>query len=355
MDTRSYRSGSLQDIEILSALSEAGTKQNYEAALNLIDKDIKRREHLADSIARKHKVPNTTSFLKEKLQLLEIRQRQQIAYSPELVLQNLKKDVQGSVYCDDGIERRWYSDDLITTLIAYRIVRNDSALKALKEPMQMYILKTKQRGWNTYQTSSAVMTILPDLLAGSTTKNNPSTVVLSGKDNRELAQFPYETTLTAGERLNIEKKSGMPLIWSAYKTKYVTVQHTGEAFEVVTYLGNDSLTAGKKTTLHVTVTVKQKNAEHVMIEVPIPAGCSYASKNNYYSGYYSGQEVYREYFKDRVAIFCESLPVGVYTYRIELLPRYSGRYVLNPAKVEMMYFPVINANNDLRKILIRER
>jgi uncharacterized protein YfaS (alpha-2-macroglobulin family) len=105
--------------------------------------------------------------------------------------------------------------------------------------------------------------------------------------------------------------------------------------------------------LWVTLQVKQKNAEHVMIEVPIPAGCSYASKNMNF-GYYAnpGREVYREYFKDRVVIFCEKLPVGIYQYKIELLPRYSGRYSLNPAKVEMMYFPVIHSNNDERRVMI---
>jgi hypothetical protein len=355
LDAKRYRSVSLYDIEILSALSEAGTVQNYEVILDLFDKEIKRREQIADSIARKRKAPNTTSYLKEKLQLLEIRQHQNIGYSSELISQHLKKDVLGSVYCDDGIERFWYNDKLMTTLIAYRIIRNDSALLNLKEPMQMYILKTKQWSWNTYQASSAIMTILPDLLAESTSRNNQSTLVLSGKENREVTEFPYETTLTAGEQLNLEKKSGTPLIYSAYQLKYVTNRNTGDAFEVFTSLENDSLAAGEKTTLFVTVNVKQKNAEHVMIEVPIPAGCSYASKNNYYSGYYSGNQVYREYYKDRVAIFCESLPIGVYTYQIELLPRYSGRYILNPAKVEMMYFPVIHANNDLRKIWIREK
>ncbi|MDR3235206.1 MAG: hypothetical protein LBT48_00560, partial [Prevotellaceae bacterium] len=161
--------------------------------------------------------------------------------------------------------------------------------------------------------------------------------------------FPFETVLSAGESLHIEKKSGTPLIYSAYRLKRVADEYTGDAFEIHTRLNNDSLTAGEKTTLFVTVNVKQKNAEHVMIEVPIPAGCSYASKNNYHQG----REVYREYFKDRLAIFCEQLPVGTYEYKIELLPRYSGRYLLNPAKVEMMYFPVIHSNNSMRKVNIQ--
>jgi hypothetical protein len=354
VNLRSYRAGSLRDIEILNALSEAGTQQNYAAAVDLFDRQIARNEYLADSIARAHQTKNTTSYLKEKLLLLEIRQRQNIGYSPDSIQKYLKKDALGAVYCDDGIERKWYDNTLITTLIAYRIISADSTLQHQKENLQMYILRSKERNWNTYQAASAVMTILPDLLANAVSKKAPSTVLLSGKEQKELTKFPYEATLGAGEKLHIEMKSGIPLIYSAYQLKRVTTEHVGDAFEIQTRLSNDSLKAGEKTTLLVTLQVKQKNAEHVLIEVPIPAGCSYDSKavNSYQYYTAPGREVYREHFKDRVVIFCETLPVGTYNYRIELLPRYSGSYSLNPAKVEMMYFPVIYSNNDIQKVYI---
>ena len=99
--------------------------------------------------------------------------------------------------------------------------------------------------------------------------------------------------------------------------------------------------------------MKQDNAEYVMIEVPIPAGCSYNSTKTDYN--YRNREVHREHFKEKTVIFGESLPEGTCEFDIELLPRYTGVYTLNPAKVELMYFPVINANNDIRKIQINER
>jgi hypothetical protein len=34
------------------------------------------------------------------------------------------------------------------------------------------------------------------------------------------------------------------------------------------------------------------------------------------------------------------------------MPRYSGKYTLNPAKAELMYFPMFNANNELKKVTI---
>jgi len=348
--TQRYRSTSLRDIAILNVLSDAGTPQNYAAALEFFDREIAEKEHQADSIARAKKRKNTTSYLNEKLLLLEIRQQQNIGYSSNSIKKYLKTDVLGAVYCDDGIDGR----TLDNTVIAYRIASADSTLQHLKEALQLYILRTKRLGWNTYQASSAVMAILPDLLAESANKEAPSTVVLSGKESKELSEFPYTTILYPGEQLGVYMKSGIPLIYSDYQLKRATTEHTGDAFKIETHLSKERLIAGEKAMLHVTLQVKQANAEHVMIEVPIPAGCSYASKQRNYNRYaFSGGETYREHFKDKVVIFCEKLPVGTYEYSVELLPRYTGNYYLNPAKVEMMYFPVIYSNNNERRVQIK--
>ena len=99
-----------------------------------------------------------------------------------------------------------------------------------------------------------------------------------------------------------------------------------------------------------TVKIKvKKDAEFVQIEIPIPAGCSYESKNNAYFPY----EVHREFYKNQVAIFCQRLPKGEYSFDIELLPRFTGNYILNPAKVELMYFPTFNANNEMKRVVIK--
>ncbi len=351
LDLRSYRAMRLDDIDLLHTLSDWGTEQQYAPAVQFFEQEIHRLESIEDSLSQKYTTCEKRSYLKEKLQLWEIRQKQQSGYVSDSIRHYLKEDVFGAVYCDDGLRRPWYNDVLATTLIAYRIIRNDSALQDIKEPMQMYILNTKRFGWNTYQASSAIMTVLPDLFNESYNKENPATILLSGKEDKLLNEFPYETVLKAGEHLSVKKKDGMPLIYSAYSLKRVTGERIGEAFEVSTNFSEaDTLVAGKPVTLKVYLQVKQKNAEHVMIEVPIPAGCSYESKDRSYSRY----ETHREHFKEKAVIFCEALPEGIYSFELKLLPRYSGKYHLNPAKAEMMYFPVINANNELRKITINQ-
>ena len=48
----------------------------------------------------------------------------------------------------------------------------------------------------------------------------------------------------------------------------------------------------------------------------------------------------------------EGLSPGTRTFEISLMPRFTGRYILNPAKVSLMYFPVIYSNNELKKITV---
>jgi len=107
------------------------------------------------------------------------------------------------------------------------------------------------------------------------------------------------------------------------------------------------LTVGKPVTLRVEIEVKA-DADDVMIEVPIPAGCAFADK----SQPFTSVETHREYFYHKTAIFCRSLRQGNSRFDIQLFTRYQGDYGLNPAKAEMMYFPVFSDRTGLRRIRI---
>lgn len=356
IDVHRFRNTSLYDIDVLNALADWGTEQSYKEIIELFEEKVAKTEAHEDSLVSRYERTNNpkhyavrNSYLTQKLTLLEMRQKLGMDYDRRILTDHINKDVLGAVNIKDTLRSYyWYYDSDAANVIAYRIARNDSILRQYVDGMQMYILGTKRYGWNTYRASSALMTILPDLLAESTTADNQATVLLRGKENKSVKEFPYNTTLKGGEQLSIKKESGMPLIYSAYTMKRRTEQYFGEAFDITTSINRETLEKGIPVTMEVKVKVKQDNAEHVMIEIPVPAGCSYQNKSRGY-GYY---EVYREYFKEKVAIFCEKLPKGEYRYTIDLLPRYSGQYILNPAKVEMMYFPVINSNNDMNKITI---
>ena len=88
----------------------------------------------------------------------------------------------------------------------------------------------------------------------------------------------------------------------------------------------------------------KNDAEYVMIQVPIPAGCNYASKEQ------NDWKMHKEFYKEKVVLFAEKLAAGKYSWDIELEPRYNGRYTLNPCKAELMYFPVFFGRNAIKTV-----
>jgi hypothetical protein len=83
----------------------------------------------------------------------------------------------------------------------------------------------------------------------------------------------------------------------------------------------------------VTVNV-QAEARYVLLEVPIPAGCSYGPAPARHP-----LETHRENLRHQAGIFIDQLPIGRHTFRVALQPHYRGQYSLNPARAELVYFP----------------
>lgn len=84
-----------------------------------------------------------------------------------------------------------------------------------------------------------------------------------------------------------------------------------------------------------------------MLEIPIPSVCSYHNKPQTWWG-----REHREYHKEKVSIYYETLPEGKKQILIDLVPRYTGKVVLNPALMEHMYFPVFHGNNEVKKVRV---
>jgi len=118
--------------------------------------------------------------------------------------------------------------------------------------------------------------------------------------------------------------------------------------EVIMGFSNEQFYKGA---LQADITVKNHTlgfGNEFALEFIDTAGCSYDEKTG--RGSY---EVHREYFRHKVAIFADRLPKGRHTYTIKLLPRYSGVYTVNPARVELMYFPVFYGRTGLKEVRIK--
>lgn len=297
-----------------------------------------------------HFGPNKSLNAFVKMQLL--KQSLHIPISLDSILQFKQKTLLGNYYFSNP---NFSIYDFVngtsqTSLLIYKLIKNDSCNHAeLLNKMRNYFFENKRTyTYNTYESANLIETILPDLL----TKDNKvakASLMIDGDFNKQVKSFPFDTTLTKLNKIQVTKSGSFPVYFTIYRRYWDQNPKFKESdFKIESHFSKNKLTldAGKKESLVVELEVK-KDAKYLMIEIPIPAGCSYNSKTNNFR-----YESHREYFKDKVIIYCESLKASHYSFSIDLLPRFSGKYSLNPAKIELMYFPTFNANNELKKVII---
>jgi TonB-dependent SusC/RagA subfamily outer membrane receptor len=282
------------------------------------------------------------------LALTELRQQLGLSYQLDSLRRyRLRTELGGVCYGDTLRENSYYryllTNRLGTTLLAYRLLRAQGEHAAELARIRTYLLGLRHGGYwgSTYETAQILVTIGPDLLVPGT--DALTRVQLSGVAGLPVApvtQFPLVLKLPAGTGpLTLRKEGSLPVYATAYQTRWNPTPAAAAApFSVTTTLGGQAsshvaLPAGRPAELLVTVEAKAE-ARYVVLEVPIPAGCSYGdpAPTNYL-------EVHREYLKHQVGIFVDKLPIGKHTFRVALQPRYRGQYTLNPARAELLYFP----------------
>jgi alpha-2-macroglobulin len=292
--------------------------------------------------------------LYEQLRMEELKQRVGEKVVPDSFLVKQKHTALGNVYWGDD-EYHLFNNSIQNTLTMYRLLRGIGGYSEVLEKIRSYFLEKRKTGhWrNTYESSLILETILPDLLAENDQNEKP--ILLIKSDASVIVQdFPFATEVRGGQPLTISKQGKLPVYFTAYQqywnknpdklsgnfAVHSTFEHNQQPVSV--------LKGGNPVNFKVHVSVKA-DADFVLVEIPIPAGCSYADKKQPRTN----NEVHREYFKNKVSIFCKSLEKGEYSFEVALLPRYNGVYALNPAKAEMMYFPVFNGREAIRKVEIR--
>lgn len=326
----------VEKISSLFILQQLGAKVDYKKYLDSLEK---------------HPVERS---LYEQLRLEELKQRVGEKVVPDSFLVKQNHTALGNVYWGDD-EYHLFNNSIQNTLTMYRLLRGIGGYSEVLEKIRSYFLEKRKTGhWrNTYESSLILETILPDLLAENDQNGKPALSIKS--DLSVIVQdFPFSTEVRGGQPLTISKQGKLPVYFTAYQqywnknpdklsgnfAVHSTFEHNQQPVSL--------LKGGNPVTLKVHVSVKA-DADFVLVEIPIPAGCSYADKKQPHTN----NEVHREYFKNKVSIFCKSLEKGEYSFEVALLPRYNGIYTLNPAKAEMMYFPVFNGREAIRKVEIR--
>ncbi|GHT17278.1 hypothetical protein FACS189429_0980 [Bacteroidia bacterium] len=328
--------------------------------LKNIDAPINFRQYI-DSI------PQNKLIFNDFLRLTYLRQQLEMKVNTDTLQHFRQTTLFGSYFDnkkeDENLRRYSLTDSKIqNTLLVYKILKKENKDNPILAKIRLYFFENKAvSGWrNTYETMNIAETILPDIW-GADKKLTHSVLRISGvveqtlytQPDTEKKQkgFPFSAEFAASQSVSINKTGDEPLFFTLYQRLWnASPQEKQNDFVIKTAFegGKTTLKAGEKIKLTATLEVK-KDADYVMINIPIPAGCSYGAKpQKWYP------EIHREYFKNETAIFCNKLRKGTYTFEIELLPRFTGTYHLNPAKAELMYFPTFNANEAMKMVKVGE-
>lgn len=300
-----------------------------------------------DSLEKKH----TDMSLYEQLRLLLLKQQLGMTISLDTLAKKYRSTLFGNRYWGED-NYRFFDNAVQNSLLMYQLMKRQGGYEASLQKIRNYFLEKRKDGkWrNTYESSLILETILPDLLHQDSLPK-PASIVING--SAPVSVFPFNMELQGGEKIQVSKQGSLPVYFTAYQQNWKkNPEKVSEGFSVNSFFEKsgektDRLKAGEPVLLKVNVVVKG-DADYVMVEIPIPAGCSYKDK----AQSYSNNEVHREYFKNKLSIFCKTLRQGEYVFTVSLLPRYTGEYNLNPAKAEMMYFPVFYGREAMKTTTI---
>ena len=250
---------------------------------------------------------------------------------------------------------------LSSTLLARRLFAT-AGDTALVEELTRYLLAPDTGpgarpllGTNTLESALLLAELVPALVGDGPLR--PPVLLIDGPFRSErVADFPHATTFgsAAAESVRLGREGSGPLPVVAYQRYFETAPTAEDNGFTVTSRFTDerqrpltTLRVGERSYLEVTVTTTA-DADYVLVEIPVPAGCSYADRTEPRGPH----AVHRAYRRDRVAVFCDRLPRGTHTYRVALEPRLAGDYTVNPARAELQYVPTVNGANGIRRLTI---
>ena len=255
-------------------------------------------------------------------------------------LQKLKNtDILGNTYW--GVDSiNFGSEHLQNTCTVYRLIKNTNSTLAKSTEKYLWNRVYAMDRNNTYEAIWLAETLFDE---DEKVVKNELCTISDGNGSRTINYF--QKTTIAGTNVKVSNPNNEKVYAIVANEKWVTNPAKRDSIISITTSYTDKITANNSAEVQVKVSSK-KAMGYVQISIPIPAGCSYMGEQQIYNATHS------EFYKDRVNIYVENLASGEHTFTFKLLPKYEGDYNINPASVELMYFPVINGNNELKKVVL---
>ena len=288
------------------------------------------------------------SSLSHFLDFLEVKSKYGHPFDPDTLLPFMQRNMLGYAFFKDtstsvlryNIHQHPYSQNFKAYWIFRRAGKDyEQWARAIKN---YFFSERKRNTWHNTYFQSQILDILLDTIDRGTSLGQPS-FTLNGE---VIDQFPFKYIDSTNKDLMIEKRGVVDIYLTAYQKYWNTHPVSSqEAFNIQTELP-DTLKAGEVIRMKVLLEVFEE-ASYVMLNIPIPASCSYASKPLIRWGWHA------EYDRQVTNIYIEKLDPGNYEFYIHLLPRFTGSFSVNPAVASLMYFPPVNANNEISRVVVK--
>lgn len=246
-----------------------------------------------------------------------------------------------------------YENEFLNTLKVYQILKQVGGYESKLNKIRQYFYEVRNNTgyWrNTYESALVLDVLGKDVKVDGSVSKPSLQIEIDGKTTVETT-FPYQKEILVRDKVKVSSLSLAPVFVSVFEQKQNTHPQKVESnFVVNTYFeGNKTkLKTAQKTKLIVELEVK-KDADYVMLEVPIPAGCMYTKE---VQNYWFNNSYYTEQYKNKQNYYFSKILAGKYRYEIELTSTFAGKFSLNPAKIELMYFPVFFGREGEKSVVI---
>lgn len=285
--------------------------------------------------------------LHERLVRLRLQQICDMPIAIDSLQQYLTGHATGGYYCGERLHD-WYSSRATNTLLAYDIAQT-AQWASITTGIRRYWWRSRGVvARNTIETAQVLLRLLPHTDQPTAA---PSPLWING--------VPIPDTITRlalpDAPLRFKVGAGCHLFLSATQRWFNSVPVPLDShFTIRTAIwqstpdkASPALQRGQPARLDISLQ-SPTAAEYVMLQVPLPAGCTYDEKQQRYDQFVT----HTEYFRDRAVFFFRTLPSGEHHFSIPLQPRFSGQFTLNPARAELMYFPTLYGHNGIGEVRV---
>ncbi len=295
------------------------------------------------------KLENLNLSLQDRFQYYKLLQSQDSTININDIIDQHEKAKKGIYWGEELFNVK--VNKLKTSLVAYEILKKAGGHEELLKQTRRYFLNYKANARNTIEQANMLQQFLGDMLKESTLQEAVKPEITINGSNAG-SEYPMEFKFDGDETVKITKKGAPINLYQFDHSVEKAPECSDSLFTIKTSFVEEgktvtSLTEGKPITMVVDVVVK-KPSKYVLLEIPIPAACSYGGKVPRKNSH----EEYRKQFLHMTAIACRHLSAGKHQFTIQLVPRFSGVYSVLPASIQLMYFPDVSHYSPTKKIQV---